>query len=149
MKYFFLSREEFEQNIQDDKFLEYAQFAENYYGTKKKYVKQKMDEGFNVLLEIDTQGALQVKEKMPESILIFIAPPGVNIITGDISGGLLELEHRLRGRHTEDEATIQKRLSQVKIELERSKKYDYTVINDDVDRAVGEIENIVRANVTK
>jgi guanylate kinase len=147
--YFFLSREEFEQNIQDDKFLEYAQFAENYYGTKKKYVKQKMDEGFNVLLEIDTQGALQVKEKMPESILIFIAPPGVNIITGDISGGLLELEHRLRGRHTEDEATIQKRLSQVKIELERSKKYDYTVINDDVDRAVGEIENIVRANVTK
>ena len=108
-----------------------------------------MDEGFNVLLEIDTQGALQVKEKMPESILIFIAPPGVNIITGDISGGLLELEHRLRGRHTEDEATIQKRLSQVKIELERSKKYDYTVINDDVDRAVGEIENIVRANVTK
>ena len=147
--YFFLSREEFEQNIQDDKFLEYAQFAENYYGTKKKYVKQKMDEGFNVLLEIDTQGALQVKEKMPESILIFIAPPGVNIITSDISGGLLELEHRLRGRHTEDEATIQKRLSQVKIELERSKKYDYTVINDDVDRAVGEIENIVRANVTK
>lgn len=136
--YFFLTKEEFEQNISDDKFLEYAQFAENYYGTKKKYVKQKMEEGFNVLLEIDTQGALQVKEKMPEAVLIFIAPPSVE-----------ELEARLRGRHTEDEATIQKRLSQVKIELERSKKYDYTVINDDIDRAVGEIENIVRTNVAK
>ena len=147
--YFFLDHEEFEKNIQEDKFLEYAQFAENYYGTKKKYVKHKMEEGFNVLLEIDTQGALQVKEKMPEAILIFIAPPGVNVITGDISGGLRELEHRLRGRHTEDEETIQKRLAQVKTELERSTKYDYTVINDNVDRAVEEIESIVRANVKK
>ena len=131
--YFFLSHEEFEKSISENKFLEYAQFAGNYYGTKKKYVQQKMDEGFNVLLEIDTQGAVQVKEKMPDAVLIFIAPPSFE-----------ELEHRLRGRHTEDEATIQKRLSQVKIELERSQKYDYTVINDNVDRAVTEIENIVK-----
>ena len=131
--YFFLSHEEFEKSISENKFLEYAQFAGNYYGTKKKYVQQKMDEGFNVLLEIDTQGALQVKEKMPDAVLIFIAPPSFE-----------ELENRLRGRHTEDEATIQKRLSQVKIELERSQKYDYTVINDNVDRAVTEIENIVK-----
>ena len=133
VNYFFISKEEFEHNIKEDKFLEYAQFAENYYGTKKKYVQQKMDEGYNVLLEIDTQGALQVKEKMPEAILIFIAPPSLE-----------ELEHRLRGRHTEDEATIQKRLAQVKIELERSQKYDYTVINDNVERAVEEIESIVK-----
>lgn len=130
--YFFLTKEKFEQNIKDDKFLEYAQFAENYYGTKKKYVKQKFEEGYNIILEIETNGALQVKEKMPEAVLIFIAPPSVE-----------ELEQRLRGRHTEDEATIQKRLAQVKTELERSKKYDYVVINDNINRAVEEIEAIV------
>ncbi len=138
VNYFFVSKEEFEQNIKGDKFLEYACFAGNYYGTKKKYIQQKMDEGYNVLLEIDTQGALQVKEKMPEAILIFIAPPSFE-----------ELEHRLRGRHTEDEETIQKRLAQVKIELERSQKYDYIVINDSVDRAVEEIESIVKQNAKR
>jgi len=138
VNYFFISKEEFEQNIKDGKFLEYACFAGNYYGTKKKYIQQKMDEGYNVLLEIDTQGALQVKEKMPESILIFIAPPSVE-----------ELEHRLRGRHTEDEETIKKRLAQVKIELERSQKYDFTVINDNIERAVEEIESIVRENAAR
>ena len=136
VNYFFISREEFEKNIKEDKFLEYAQFAENYYGTKKKYVQQKMEDGYNVILEIDTQGALQVKSKMPQAVLIFIAPPSFE-----------ELENRLRGRHTEDEATIQKRLAQVKIELERSLKYDYTIINDSIERAVEEIESIVRKNV--
>ena len=133
VNYFFLTTEEFEQNIKDNKFLEYANFAGNYYGTKKKYIDEKIKEGFNVILEIDTQGALQVKEKMPESVLIFIAPPSIE-----------ELEHRLRGRHTEDEETIQKRLAQVKTELERSQKYDYTVINDNINRAVEEIESIVK-----
>ena len=133
INYFFISKEEFEKNIKEDKFLEHANFAGNYYGTKKKYVRQKMDEGYNVLLEIDTQGALQVKEKMPESVLVFIAPPSIE-----------ELEQRLRGRHTEDEETIQKRLAQVKTELERSQKYDYTIINDNILRAVKEIEDIVK-----
>lgn len=132
VNYFFLTKEEFEKNIKEDKFLEHAQFAGNYYGTKKKYIKQKFEEGYNIILEIETNGALQVKEKMPEAVLIFIAPPSLE-----------ELEHRLRGRHTEDEETIQKRLAQVKIELERSQKYDYTVINDNIDRAVEEIEKII------
>ena len=132
VNYFFLTNEQFEKNIDEDKFLEYAQFAGNYYGTKKKYLKEKFDQGYNILLEIDTQGALQVKEKMPEAVLIFVAPPSLE-----------ELEKRLRGRKTEDEATIQKRLAQVKVELERSKKYDYTVINDSIERAVEEIERIV------
>ncbi len=136
--YFFLTKEKFEQNIKEDKFLEYAQFAENYYGTKKKYIKQKFEEGYNIILEIETNGALQVKEKMPEAVLIFIAPPSVE-----------ELEQRLRGRHTEDEDTIQKRLAQVKTELERSKKYDYIVINDNIDRAVKEIESIVKSHDAK
>ena len=132
VNYFFITKEQFEKNIQDDKFLEYAQFADNYYGTKKKYINEKFGEGFNIILEIETNGALQVKEKMPEAVLIFIAPPSIE-----------ELEKRLRGRHTEDEETIQKRLAQVKIELERSQKYDYIIINDNIERAVEEIESIV------
>lgn len=144
INYFFLTKDEFEKNIREDKFLEYAQFAENYYGTKKRFIKQKFEEGFNIILEIETQGALQVKQKMPEAVLIFIAPPGVNTKTGDISGGLRELENRLIGRHTEDDVTIQKRLAQAKVELERAKQYDYIVINDSIDRAVEEIETIVK-----
>lgn len=138
VNYFFISKEEFEQNIKDEKFLEYACFAGNYYGTKQKYINQKFSQGYNIILEIETQGALQVKEKMPEAVLIFIAPPSIE-----------ELEHRLRGRHTEDEETIQKRLAQVKIELERSQKYDYIIVNDSIEQAVEEIENIVRENVTR
>ena len=143
VNYFFTTHEDFKRLIDEGKFLEYAEFAGNFYGTKQKYIKEKLHES-NVILEIETKGALQVKQKMPESVLIFIAPPGVNVVTGDITGGLIELEQRLRGRHTEDEQTIQKRLHEVKIELERSQKYDYTVINDNVERAVEEIENIVR-----
>ena len=94
---------------------------------------KKFEEGMNIILEIETQGALQVKKKMPEAVLIFIAPPSIE-----------ELEHRLRGRHTEDEETIQKRLNLVKTELERSKQYDYVVTNDDVSRAVEEIEYITK-----
>lgn len=137
INYFFMSVEEFQDCIKKDKFLEYAQFAGNYYGTKQKYINQKFAEGLNIILEIETQGALQVKKKMPEAVLIFIAPPSVE-----------ELEHRLRGRHTEDEETIKKRLDLVKVELERSKQYDYIVINDDLERAVSEIENIARSELT-
>ncbi len=133
INYFFITKEEFEDCIKKDKFLEYAQFAGNFYGTKQKYINQKFAEGMNIILEIETQGALQVKKKMPEAVLIFIAPPSYE-----------ELEHRLRGRNTEDEQTIQSRLDFVKIELERSKQYDYTVINDDLEHAVSEIEQITR-----
>ena len=135
VNYFFLTREEFEKAVEEDKFLEHAQFAGNLYGTKKKFVKQKFEEGLNIILEIETQGALQVKQKMPEAVLIFIAPPGQ---------GVEELEKRLRGRNTEDEETIQRRLAEAKIELERSKQYDYVVINDDLERAISEVEDITR-----
>lgn len=135
VNYFFLTKDEFERCVAEDKFLEYAQFAGNFYGTKKKFIKQKFEEGLNIILEIETQGALQVKKKMPEAVLIFIAPPGV---------GVDELEKRLRGRNTEDEETIQKRLTEAKVELERSKQYDYVVINDDLERAVCKIEDITK-----
>ena len=137
VNYFFLSQDDFKKNIAEDKFLEFAQFAGNYYGTKKKFIEQKFSQGYNIILEIETQGALQVKKKMPEAVLIFIAPPSFE-----------ELEKRLRGRHTEDEQTIQKRLKEVKIELERSKNYDYTVVNDSVMRAVEEIENITKKELS-
>lgn len=138
VNYFFLTPEDFQDCIKKDKFLEYAQFAGNFYGTKQKYINQKFEEGMNIILEIETQGALQVKKKMPEAVLIFIAPPSIE-----------ELEHRLRGRHTEDEETIQKRLNLVKTELERSKQYDYVVVNDDLERAIAEVESITRKELEK
>ncbi len=149
VNYFFLTHEEFEDCIEKDKFLEFAQFAGNHYGTKQKYIRQKFEEGWNIILEIETQGALQVKKKMPEAVLIFIAPPGVDVANNDITGGVAELEKRLRGRHTEDEETIQKRLSEATVELERAKKYDYIVINDDVERAVKEVEKITQDSLNQ
>ena len=135
VNYFLLTHEEFEKAVQEDKFLEHAQFAGNFYGTKKKFIKQKFEEGLNIILEIETQGALQVKSKMPEAVLIFIAPPGQ---------GVDELEKRLRGRNTEDEETIQRRLAEAKVELERAKQYDYVVVNDDLEHAINEVEEITR-----
>lgn len=131
VNYFFVTKDEFTRCINENKFLEYAEFAGNFYGTKKKYITQKLEEGMNVILEIETQGALKVKQQMPEAVLIFIAPPSFE-----------ELEHRLRGRHTEDEAAIQKRLHEVSIEIERSKQYDYVVVNDSIQNAVEELEKI-------
>ncbi len=131
VNYFFLSDEEFKNCIEKDKFLEWAEFAENFYGTKKKYINQCLDEGKNVILEIDTKGALQVKARMPDAVLIFICPPSFE-----------ELEERLRGRHTEDEQTIQKRLSEAKAEFERAKNFDYKIINDNVENAIKALEKI-------
>lgn len=138
VNYFFLSKEDFMKNIEEEKFLEWAEFAGNFYGTKKKYVQQCLADGMNVILEIETNGALQVKKKMPEAVLIFIAPPSPEA-----------LENRLRGRHTEDEETIQKRLREVKKELECAKKYDYRVINDNLDNAIIELEKIIAGEQKK
>ena len=132
VNYFFVTPEEFQNSIDNDKFLEWAEFAGNRYGTKKKFIKQCLDEGKNVILEIDTQGAFQVKKQMPEAVLIFICPPSLEA-----------LENRLRGRHTENEDAIQKRLHEVKIELERAKDFDYRVINDEVERTITELEKVI------
>ena len=132
VNYFFLSEDEFEECIKQDKFLEYAEFAGNYYGTKKRYIKQCLEEGKNIILEIDTKGALQVKKRMPEAVLIFICPPSFET-----------LEARLRGRHTEDEETIQKRLQEAKIELERADSFDYKIVNDDLDKAIQTLEEVI------
>lgn len=132
VNYFFVSKEEFQNCIDNNKFLEWAEFAGNRYGTKRKYIRQCLDEGKDIILEIDTQGALQVKKQMPEAVLIFICPPSIET-----------LENRLRGRCTEDEATIQKRLHEVQTELERAEKFDYRVVNDDLENAIKELEQVI------
>lgn len=136
VNYFFLTKDEFKQCIDENKFLEWTTFAGNFYGTKKKYINQCLNEGKDIILEIDTKGALNVKRQMPEAVLIFIAPPSFE-----------ELEQRLRGRHTEDEQTIQTRLHEVKKELERGEKFDYKIINDDLDTAISTLENVIRGEM--
>ena len=134
VNYFFLSPDEFKKCIDNNEFLEWAEFSENCYGTKKEFVEKCLSKGENLILEIDTKGALNVKKLMPEAVLIFIAPPSLE-----------ELEARLRGRHTETEEAIQKRLASIKSEIENSKYYDYVVINDTVENAVKRIEKITEA----
>ncbi len=130
--YFFLTEEEFKKCINNNEFLEWAEFSGNRYGTKREFVENCLKNNENLILEIDTKGALNVKKLMPESVLIFIVPPSTE-----------ELEKRLRGRHTETEEAIQKRLASIKSELENSKYFDYQVINDTVENAVKKLEEIL------
>ena len=129
---FFLTQDEFKNCIANDEFLEWAEFSGNHYGTKKAFVEECLNNGENLILEIDTKGALNVKNIMPEAELIFIAPPSIK-----------ELEARLRGRHTETEEAIQKRLASIKLEMENSKKFDHKVVNDTVENAVKQLEDII------
>lgn len=132
INYFFLTNEEFKTSIDNNEFLEWAEFSGNFYGTKKTFVEKCLDNNENLILEIDTKGALNVKSIMPNAILIFIAPPSLE-----------ELESRLRGRNTETEEAIQKRLASIKLEIENSKQFDYTIVNDEVDNAVKALEDIL------
>lgn len=133
VNYYYLTKEEFVEAINKGEFLEWAEFSGNYYGTNKKFVEQGMSNGENLILEIDTQGAMQVKEKIKHSVLIFILPPSKE-----------ELEKRLRGRGTESEEAIQKRLSVVEEEMAKVEYFDYTVINDTIENAVDKIEKIIK-----
>ncbi len=136
VNYFFISKEEFQDCINNNKFLEWAEFAGNYYGTKKKYINQCLADGKDIILEIETNGAMQVKKQMPEAVLIFICPPSYET-----------LENRLRGRHTEDEATIQKRLEEVKKELKAAENFDYKIVNDDLETAITTLENVIKGEM--
>lgn len=136
--YFFVSKEEFEKKIEEGELLEYAQFVGNYYGTPISYVNRLLDEGKNVVLEIEVQGALQVIKKCPEAISIFILPPSLE-----------ELESRIRGRSTETDEVVLKRLNQAKNELKVKDFYKYRVVNDDLLRAKDEIACIIKNNLNK
>ena len=130
-EYFFISEEEFEQMIKADGLLEYAKYVDHYYGTPKSYVNEQLSAGKNVILEIESVGALNVKKIFPEAVLVFITPPDAD-----------ELEKRLRGRGTEDEETIIARLRKAAKESEGVEKYDYIVINDTVKECAVCIDDI-------
>ena len=132
--YHFLTRERFQEWIDQDAFLEYAEFVGNYYGTPKKYVDEAMDRGRDVLLDIEIQGAEQVHRQRPEAVRIYVAPPS-----------WAELERRLIGRGTEDMEKVRSRLERGKQEFAAAGSFDYFVINDTVDNAVTEIRAIMLA----
>ena len=138
VQYFFITKEEFQTLIAEDKLLEYAEFCGNYYGTPKDFVEQTTAKGINVILEIEVEGALQIKSIYPEAIFIFVIPPS-----------LTALKNRLVGRGTETMETIEKRLSRAKEELLYFKEYDYIVVNENVDEAASAIENIIDAENKK
>lgn len=131
VNYFFITKEEFEKEIENNEFLEWAKYSDNYYGTKKEFVLNSLKNGVSVILEIEAQGAKKVMQEHPECVSIFIMPPNME-----------ELEKRLRGRKTESEEMISKRLNVVKSELEEAKNYKYIVINDKVNNAYKQLQEI-------
>jgi|SRR5690554_5836815 len=136
--YFFVSKEKFTQNINDGKLLEYAEFVGNYYGTPIDYVESRLSKGKEVVLEIEVQGAMQVREKMPDAVFVFIAPPSKKA-----------LRDRISKRATEPEKIINKRMEKAEREFGMAHKYDYIVVNDTVENAADRIMAIVRAEHAK
>lgn len=134
VSYFFVNHDRFEDMIQKSEFLEHAEVFGNYYGTPKQKVLDKLAWGKDVLLEIDVQGAMQVKENYPESITIFVCPPS-----------LTTLKHRLAGRGTESEESLNQRIAKALTEIEMLKNYDYYIVNDELDDAVKNVKSIIYA----
>ncbi|WP_147802372.1 guanylate kinase [Alkalicoccus halolimnae] len=134
VNYFFKTKEEFERMIREGEMLEHAHYVSNYYGTPRAYVEEMIDMGYDVILEIEVQGALQVKETFPEGVFIFLMPPSLN-----------ELRSRIEGRGTETEDLINSRMTVAKEEIDLMDKYDYVVENDEVELAVERIKSIVTA----
>ena len=132
--YFFLSREEFDDLVKNGEMLEHAEYVGNCYGTPKGPVESWLNDGLDVILEIDVQGGAQVKKIMPECVSIFILPPSMR-----------ELENRLRGRSTEKDEAVEARLEAARKEVHCAEDYDYVVVNDTVEQAVEEIKTIIAA----
>ena len=135
VSYYFATKEEFLQKIEAGGFLEHAEVFGNYYGTPKMEVLELLNEGIDVLLEIDVQGALQIKDVYPEAVLVFILPPSMT-----------ELRSRLSGRGTETPAVVERRLGEAANEISFVDRYDYAVINDDLDEAIENVKNVIRAS---
>ena len=131
-EYRFISHEKFTEDIQQGLFLEYAHVHDDFYGTLKADVIRELEAGNDVLLEIDVQGAMQVRKKMPEAVLVFIDVPSVD-----------ELERRLRSRHTETEEALQHRLANALKELELKHEYDYVIVNEDIETASAELRRVI------
>lgn len=131
-EYYFKTKQEFESMIEENGFIEWAQYVGNYYGTPRAFVEDALLEGKNVILEIEVQGALNIKKQYPDAILLFIAPPSATI-----------LKERLIGRGTEDIETVNKRLCRAKEEAQDMEQYEYLVINDVLDECVEQVHQIV------
>ena len=132
-EYFFISKDEFEKMIAKGELIEYARYVENYYGTPRVYVEQKLDEGKDVILEIEIQGALKVKQAFPDTLLLFVTPPNA-----------AELEKRLVGRGTETMDVIRSRLDRACEEAEGMDSYDYLIVNDELEACVSQMHEIIR-----
>ena len=132
-EYFFVSKDEFEKMIAKGELIEYAKYVENYYGTPRDYVEKKLDEGKDVILEIEIQGALNVKKMFPDTLLLFVTPPSAE-----------ELKKRLVGRGTETMDVIESRMDRACEEAEGMENYDYLIVNDSLDRCVEEMHSIIR-----
>lgn len=136
--YFFKSTETFETMIENDELLEYAKYVNNYYGTPKQYVFNELNAGHDVFLEIEVQGAMQVKKNFPEGVFIFLFPPSLE-----------ELKNRIIGRGTESAQLVINRLKEARNEIDMMKAYNYVVVNDDVDNAVHKIKSIIESEHCK
>ena len=133
--YYFVTKEEFENKIKEGNFIEYNIYNNNYYGTPKDKILEKINEGVDVFLEIDVNGARNIKKQFPDSLLIYIAPPSIE-----------ELRKRLENRGTETEEKIQNRLKIAEEELKQTNMYDYVIINDDLQKAIDEVRQIIKEN---
>ncbi|MBG9983805.1 guanylate kinase [Aerococcaceae bacterium DSM 111022] len=136
--YYFVSREEFELLIKEDQLLEYAEYVGNYYGTPMNKINETLEAGYDVFLEIEVQGALKVRERMPEGIFIFLAPPNLS-----------ELEDRIVNRGTDSHAVIMERMQKAVEEIEMMQHYDYVVVNDEVPNAVKKVNAIIESEHLK
>ena len=132
--YFFRSREEFEELIRNGQMLEYAEYVGNYYGTPLTYVNETLDKGIDVFLEIEVQGALQVKKKVPDAVFIFLTPPDLN-----------ELQERLVGRGTDSEEVVAQRIERAREEIALMSEYDYAIVNDEVPLAAERVKRVIEA----
>ena len=133
-EYYFMEKSEFENLIDYGGFIEWTQYVENYYGTPKKYVEESLSEGKDIILEIEVMGALNVKRQFPDALLIFISAPSIS-----------ELRSRLSGRGTESEETIIKRLKKATEEAEDMDKYDYVVVNDDLEECIRTVDSVIKS----
>ena len=134
VNYFYLTKEEFEERIENNYFLEYAMYADNYYGTPKEEIIKKLDKGIDVILVIEIEGAKKIKELVPEALFIFIMPPSEKALL-----------KRLSARQTEDKEKIIKRFNIAYQEMNEVTKYNYVVVNDDLDEAISKVESIIKA----
>lgn len=138
VSYYYITKEEFLKKVEENAFLEHAKYVDNFYGTYLSEVEPRLEKGINVILEIEVQGAMRVREARPDALLIFVLPPSI-----------AELRRRLNKRGTEKQEVIEKRVAQAKEEIEYAPKYDYVIVNDALEDAVDDFFSIIRAEELK